>query len=203
MTPSGEPVVSQDLTRESHRLKEIPMSTATSTITATTWTMIDSPIGPLLLTAQDDALTRVWMSEQRHQATEPDPSWVRDDETFTDVARQLGEYFAGERTTFDVELAPAGTPFQLEVWAALQTIPYGTTCSYGEIAEQIGRPGASRAVGLANGRNPISIIVPCHRVIGSTGTLTGYGGGLERKQWLLDLERGTSQLGDGSVGFGQ
>ena len=107
------------------------------------------------------------------------------------------------RTTFDVRLAPTGTPFQREVWTALQTIPYGTTCSYGELAAQIGRPGASRAVGLANGRNPISIIVPCHRVIGSTGTLTGYGGGLERKQWLLDLERGTAQLGSGSVGFGQ
>ncbi len=89
------------------------------------------------------------------------------------------------------------------MWDGLRTILYGTTCSYGELAAQIGRAGASRAVGLANGRNPISIIIPCHRVIGSSGTLTGYGGGLARKQWLLDLERGTSQLGDGSVGFGQ
>ena len=171
------------------------MSTTTEMITETTWTMIDSPIGPLLVTAADGAITRLWMSEQRHQATQPDPSWVRDDDAFADVATQLAAYFAGDRTTFDVELAPTGTPFQLEVWAALQTIPYGTTCSYGELAAEIGRPGASRAVGLANGRNPISIIVPCHRVIGSTGTLTGYGGGLERKQWLLDLERGTAQLG--------
>jgi methylated-DNA-[protein]-cysteine S-methyltransferase len=175
----------------------------TASTTTTSWTMIDSPIGPLLVTAADGAITRLWMSEQRHQVTQPDPSWVRDDDGFADVADQLDAYFEGKRTSFDVRLAPAGTPFQREVWAALLTIPYGKTCSYGEIAAQIGRPGASRAVGLANGRNPISIIVPCHRVIGSTGTLTGYGGGLERKQWLLDLERGTTQLGAGSTGFGQ
>jgi methylated-DNA-[protein]-cysteine S-methyltransferase len=175
----------------------------TSTGTDTLWTSIDSPIGPLLVTLEDGAVSRVWMSEQRHQASEADPSWVRDDAAFAEVARQLEEYFAGERKEFDVPLAPAGTAFQLEVWAALRTIPYGETCSYGEIAVQIGRPGASRAVGLANGRNPISIVVPCHRVIGSTGTLTGYGGGLERKRWLLDLERGTTQLGAGGDGFAQ
>ncbi len=175
----------------------------TTTSTRTSWASVESPIGPLLVTSEYGALTRVWMIEQRHQVTEPDPSWVRDDEPFAEVKRQLDEYFAWERTTFDLPVAPSGTPFQREVWAALHTIPYGTTCSYGELAEQIGRPGASRAVGLANGRNPISIVIPCHRVIGSNGTLTGYGGGLERKQWLLDLECGTGQLGNGSFGFGQ
>lgn len=174
-----------------------------TTPAATTWTAVESPIGALLVTAEDGAITRVWMSEQRHRATQADPSWQRDDDIFGEVTRQLDEYFAGERTTFDVPLAPSGTAFQLEVWVALQTIPYGTTCSYGELAAQIGRPGASRAVGLANGRNPISIIIPCHRVIGSTGTLTGYGGGLERKKWLLDLERGSAQLGIGGDGFAQ
>jgi methylated-DNA-[protein]-cysteine S-methyltransferase len=172
-------------------------------VTGTTWTMIDSPIGPLLVTAQDGAITRIWTSEQRHQPSGADPAWTRDDDAFDVVAGQLDAYFAGERTTFELALEPAGTPFQREVWAALRTIPYGETRSYGELAAQIGRPGASRAVGLANGRNPISIVIPCHRVIGSTGTLTGYGGGLERKQWLLDLERGTAQLGGTSAGSGQ
>ena len=181
--------------------KESTVTTTTST--STTWTTVDSPIGPLLVTAEDGAVTRVWMTEQRHQAGHVDPAWVRDDAAFEVVAGQLEEYFAGDRTTFDVALAPSGTPFQRLVWSALQTIPYGTTCSYGELAAQIGRVGASRAVGLANGRNPISILIPCHRVIGSTGTLTGYGGGLARKQWLLDLERGSAQLGSGEDGFGQ
>jgi len=175
----------------------------TTDMTDTAWTTVDSPIGPLLVTAEHGAITRLWMSEQRHQSSQPDPSWVRDDSVFDEVADELEAYFAGERTTFDVPLAPAGTQFQRQVWDGLRTIPYGTTCSYGELAAQIGRAGASRAVGLANGRNPISIIIPCHRVIGSSGTLTGYGGGLARKQWLLDLERGTGQLGGGSVGFGQ
>jgi methylated-DNA-[protein]-cysteine S-methyltransferase len=107
---------------------------------------------------------------------------------FPDAEVQLDEYFAGKRTQFDLPLHPIGTPFQIEVWEALKAIPYGEVRSYGDIAEQIGRPGASRAVGLANGRNPISVIVPCHRVIGASGSLTGYGGGLERKRLLLDLE---------------
>lgn len=102
--------------------------------------------------------------------------------------KQLGAYFAGELTEFDLELELVGTDFQRRVWAALQTIPYGQTASYGEIAERIGAPGAARAVGLANGHNPISIIVPCHRVVGATGSLTGYGGGIDRKRFLLDLE---------------
>jgi methylated-DNA-[protein]-cysteine S-methyltransferase len=154
----------------------------------TRWTVTDSPIGPLLLTADDGGLTRLYMEVRKHGPDEVQPEWQRDDSAFTEACRQLDEYFAGERTVFDLPLNPAGTPFQLRVWEALKTIPYGEIRSYGEIAEQIGRPGAARAVGLANGRNPISIVVPCHRVIGASGALTGYGGGLERKQYLLDLE---------------
>jgi methylated-DNA-[protein]-cysteine S-methyltransferase len=150
--------------------------------------MTDSPIGPLLLTADDGGLTRLYMEVRKHGPYEVQPEWRRDDSAFTEACGQLDEYFAGERTEFDLPLNPAGTPFQRRVWDALKTIPYGEIRSYGEIAEQIGRPGAARAVGLANGRNPISIVVPCHRVIGASGALTGYGGGLERKQYLLDLE---------------
>jgi methylated-DNA-[protein]-cysteine S-methyltransferase len=150
--------------------------------------MTDSPIGPLLLTADDGGLTRLHMEVRKHGPDEVQPEWRRDDSAFTEACGQLDEYFAGERTEFDLPLNPAGTPFQRRVWDALKTIPYGEIRSYGEIAEQIGRPGAARAVGLANGRNPISIVVPCHRVIGASGALTGYGGGLERKQYLLDLE---------------
>jgi methylated-DNA-[protein]-cysteine S-methyltransferase len=118
----------------------------------------------------------------------PGADWVEDAARFEEARRQLDEYFAGHRAEFDLPLSPRGTAFQREVWAALQTIPYGEVRSYGQIAAQIGRPGASRAVGLANGRNPISVIVPCHRVIGASGALTGYGGGLPRKRLLLDLE---------------
>ena len=110
------------------------------------------------------------------------------------MKRQLEEYFAGERTTFDVPLAPEGAPFEREVWRALEEIPYGETVSYGEIARRVGQPTAARAVGTANGRNPIAVIVPCHRVIGANGSLTGYGGGLERKRLLLELERGQGRL---------
>ncbi|HEX6325679.1 MAG TPA: methylated-DNA--[protein]-cysteine S-methyltransferase [Jiangellaceae bacterium] len=154
----------------------------------TRWTTTDSPIGPLLLTADDGGLTRLYMEVRKHGPDEVQPEWRRDDSAFTEACRQLDEYFAGQRTEFDLPLNPAGTPFQRRVWEALKTIPYGEIRSYGEIAEQIGRPGAARAVGLANGRNPISIVVPCHRVIGASGALTGYGGGLERKQYLLNLE---------------
>ena len=107
---------------------------------------------------------------------------------FKDVAAQLDAYFAGELTTFDIEVNLIGTPFQMVVWAHLREIPYGETISYGELARRVGNPNASRAVGLANGRNPVAIIVPCHRVIGANGSLTGYGGGLERKSWLLEHE---------------
>lgn len=157
-------------------------------MTTTRWTTIDSPIGPLLLTADDGGLTGVYMEVSSHGPGVVAPDWERDDAAFADAAHQLDEYFAGDRSTFELPLNPTGTPFQRVVWEALQTIPYGEVRSYGDIAEQIGKPGAARAVGLANGRNPISIIVPCHRVIGASGSLTGYGGGLERKQHLLDLE---------------
>jgi methylated-DNA-[protein]-cysteine S-methyltransferase len=150
-------------------------------------TVVDSPVGALTLVAHDGVLAGLYMDLQRHRPLDemfgaPDPT------PFTEVLSQLKEYFAGQRTDFDVALTLAGTPFQRTVWAALREIPYGETESYGQLAERIGRPGAARAVGLANGRNPIGIIVPCHRVVGATGTLTGYGGGLARKQYLLNLE---------------
>jgi methylated-DNA-[protein]-cysteine S-methyltransferase len=148
---------------------------------------IDSPIGPLALAGRGQVLTNLRMVDQTY---EPDrTNWVPDDRAFPDAVEQLEAYLAGERTDFDLELSLTGTKFQRRVWQALLTIPYGETRSYGEIAEQIGASGAARAVGLANGRNPIAIIVPCHRVIGASGSLTGYGGGLERKQSLLELER--------------
>jgi methylated-DNA-[protein]-cysteine S-methyltransferase len=126
--------------------------------------------------------------------TQPAVGWVEDPARFEEARQQLEEYFDGQRTEFDVPLNAKGTVFQHEVWAALQTIPYGEVRSYGEIAEQIGRPKASRAVGLANARNPIAVIVPCHRVIGASGVLIGYAGGLERKRLLLDLEAQSAAL---------
>ena len=158
------------------------------TLNHVVWTTIDSPIGRLLLTARDGALTGLYVADH-DGAPELGDDCARDDAAFAEVRQQLEEYFAGERTTFDVKLDLTGTPFQVEVWNALLTVPYGETASYGDIARRIGRPQAVRAVGLANGRNPVSIIVPCHRVIGSNGSLTGYGWGVERKQVLLDLER--------------
>ena len=157
------------------------------------YTTIPSPIGELLLVGDGESLHMLHMLEApRPRAIDPD--WERDDGAFDDVASQLAEYFAGSRTTFDLPLAPHGNEFQLKVWAALQTIPYGETASYGKIARQIGHPDGARAVGAANGQNPISVIVPCHRVIGADGKLVGYGGGLERKRTLLDLESGVMQM---------
>jgi methylated-DNA-[protein]-cysteine S-methyltransferase len=158
---------------------------------------LDSPIGPLTLVAEDGTLTKLFMDAQRHA---PDPATFGEpgdpaDEPFASAAAQLTAYFAGELTEFDLPLAPAGTAFQRQVWSALRQIPHGTTMSYGELADKLGKPGASRAVGLANGRNPIAIVVPCHRVIGSDGSLTGYGGGLDRKQFLLGLEQAQQRLG--------
>lgn len=152
---------------------------------------VPSPIGDLMLCGDERALTALHLPGHW---PEPGAGWRRDDARFAAVARQLEEYFAGERTAFDVPLKLRGGPFELEVWAELERIPYGETASYGEIARRVGKPHASRAVGAANGRNPIAIIVPCHRVIGSNGTLTGYGGGLERKRALLDLESGVAPL---------
>lgn len=153
----------------------------------TSYRIVDSPIGPLTLAGRDSTLTHLLMDNHSHA---PDSTaWTRDDHAFDAVVEQLSAYFAGERTQFDIDLDLAGTQFQRRVWAALLTIPYGQTRSYGQLATQIGSPTASRAVGLANGRNPISIIVPCHRVIGANGSLTGYGGGIERKRALLLLER--------------
>lgn len=158
------------------------MPIATTTLRART---VPSPLGPITL-AGDDVLTYLTMD---HQAHAPDrSSWPEDRSAFAEAAAQLRAYFAGELREFDVEMRLEGTEFQLEVWSALRAIPYGETRSYGWLAEQVGRPGASRAVGAANGRNPIGIIVPCHRVIGADGSLTGYGGGLERKRLLLELE---------------
>lgn len=148
---------------------------------------IDSPIGPLTLAGHGHTLTHLLMVDHAHAPDSTD--WGPADDAFPEAVEQLGAYFAGERTDFELELDMVGTDFQRRVWAALLTIPYGQTRSYGEIAAQIGAPSASRAVGLANGRNPISIIVPCHRVIGSNGSLTGYGGGIDRKRALLDLEK--------------
>jgi methylated-DNA-[protein]-cysteine S-methyltransferase len=151
------------------------------------FTLVPSPLGDLTLTSNGAALTGLYLAGARH-AREPEPAWRRDDAPFVEVARQLRQYFAGTRTRFDVPTAAAGTPFQRDVWRALSAIPYGSTLSYAELARQIGAPRAVRAVGAANGRNPISIIVPCHRVVGSGGALTGYAGGLPRKEWLLGLE---------------
>jgi methylated-DNA-[protein]-cysteine S-methyltransferase len=151
-------------------------------------TTVDSPIGPLTLVALDGVLTGLYMEKQRHL---PDVSTFGpvDDSAFGEVREQLSAYFSGTLTEFDLPLAMVGTPFQQRVWTALRDIPYGETISYGELAEQLGNPKAGRAVGLANGKNPVSVIVPCHRVVGSGGDLTGYGGGLERKRHLLDFER--------------
>ena len=155
------------------------------------YSTLTTPIGELLLTADDDgALTGVNLPN-RHPDT---AGWVRDDEALAEPRRQLTEYFGGERAGFDLELRPAGGPFQLRVWEALREIPYGETASYGELAQRLGAPGAARAVGAANGRNPLAIVVPCHRVIGASGALTGYAGGLECKRALLDLEVGRVAL---------
>jgi methylated-DNA-[protein]-cysteine S-methyltransferase len=144
---------------------------------------LPSPIGELLLTTDGDALTGVHM--EPHEVRD---GWRRDDALLGPAAEQVRAYFAGELRDFDLRLAPEGTDFQRRVWEALRAIPFGETISYGELARRLGRPTASRAVGAANGRNPIAIVVPCHRVIGADGTLTGYGGGLDRKRWLLRHE---------------
>ncbi len=169
---------------------------------ATTFTRFPSPLGELVLTASDTALTGVFFPLRRHgPAPEEEPGWVENDDrgpagaVLARARQQMTEYFARSRTTFDLPLAPLGTAFQQRVWDVLRAIPYGTTTSYGELARRLGDPSATRAVGAANGKNPIPIIVPCHRVVGSRGELTGFGGGLDRKRWLLEHEGVALALG--------
>jgi methylated-DNA-[protein]-cysteine S-methyltransferase len=152
------------------------------------YTQMESPVGPLLLVADEGGLRQILFVNGRHQAR-PEASWKEDAAPLGKTISQLRSYFAGELEEFDLPLAPEGTQFQQEVWRRLCEIPFGETISYGELARRIGNPQASRAVGLANGSNPIPIVIPCHRVIGSNGKLTGYGGGLPIKEKLLALER--------------
>jgi methylated-DNA-[protein]-cysteine S-methyltransferase len=175
------------------------MSRSAASTGRRTHMVIDSPYGALTLVAEDDHLVGLYLEAQRHRPDEssfgdraPEPA----EPPFAEAARQLKEYFAGQRSEFDLPLKLHGTTFQQRVWTALCEIPFGATWTYGELAAHLGRPTASRAVGLANGKNPISIIVPCHRVIGSDGSLVGYGGGVERKRALLDHER-TPSAGTG------
>ena len=161
----------------------------------TYFTKTPSPVGDLLLTSDGVALTGLYLN-----GATPPAGAVEDAARFGEVIAELAAYFAGDLTAFTVPVAPRGTPFQERVWAALPSIPHGTTISYGEQARRLGVPNASRAVGAANGRNPVSIVVPCHRVIGGNGALTGYGGGIERKKWLLDFEaqRSRAAMASGS-----
>jgi len=149
---------------------------------------LDSPVGSLLLLGDEKRLTGLYMQEQRHRPPLPE-GCRRNDRAFVLVREQLKQYFAGRLRHFEIELGGEGSPFQRSVWRALCKIPFATTESYGALARRIGNANASRAVGLANGKNPIGIIVPCHRVVGANGSLTGYGGGLERKKWLLEHEQ--------------
>jgi methylated-DNA-[protein]-cysteine S-methyltransferase len=159
-----------------------------STKPTTMWmTTTPSPLGPLLLVRNSRGLAGLYMSDQEN-APSPGPSCHEDATRFDDVKDQLDSYFVGRRMAFDLTLAPEGTPFQRAVWSLLVTIPHGTTTTYAALAARLGRPGALRAVGAANARNPIGIIVPCHRVVGADGSLTGYAGGIERKRWLLEHE---------------
>jgi methylated-DNA-[protein]-cysteine S-methyltransferase len=154
---------------------------------------VPSPVGPLTIVAEGGKIAGLYMDAQRH-APGPESFGLPADpaeEPFAAAVAQLQAYFDGKLTEFDLPLSPAGTEFQRRVWAGLRAIPYGETITYGELASRLGSPAASRAVGLANGKNPIAIVVPCHRVIGSDGSLTGYGGGLDRKRFLLALERDT------------
>lgn len=149
--------------------------------------LLDSPLGELLARRDGVGITGLYLPTGKN-AVAPDPVWMRDDGAFDDLRNELAEYFAGSRTSFGVRLHASGSPFQHRVWQALLDIPYGETTTYGRTATAIGAPTAARAVGLANGQNPISIVVPCHRVVGANGSLTGYGGGLDAKRWLLSHE---------------
>ncbi|AZM92019.1 MULTISPECIES: methylated-DNA--[protein]-cysteine S-methyltransferase [Streptomyces] len=168
------------------------MSSTVSSVSNKVHTVVGSPYGPLTLVASDGVLSGLYMTGQRHRpAEESFGERVADsEEPFPEVRRQLAAYFAGELTEFTVPVRLEGTAFQRSVWEQLVRIPYGQTWSYGRLAAELGKPNASRAVGLANGRNPVGIIVPCHRVIGASGSMTGYGGGIERKVRLLEFESG-------------
>jgi len=156
----------------------------------TSYTLQESSLGPLFLRAQDGKLTGLFFADQPH-APVIGPDWIKDDdaEIFAQTIREIEEFAAGERREFSVDTGAKGTPFQTQVWREIAAIPYGETVTYGEIARRIGQPAAVRAVGTAAGRNPLCLIVPCHRVVGATGALTGYAGGMNRKQLLLDLEK--------------
>jgi O-6-methylguanine DNA methyltransferase len=171
-------------------------TTTAAALTASAHTIMNSPIGPLTLVTREGGIAGLYMTQHRHippQETFGPQIAVTDHPALARTAEQLTAYFAGELTDFEIDLSTSGTPFQRRVWAALRDIPHGETVSYGELAAALGQPTASRAVGLANGRNPISIIVPCHRVVGADGSMTGYGGGVERKRWLLSFESGMQQ----------
>jgi methylated-DNA-[protein]-cysteine S-methyltransferase len=154
---------------------------------------METPVGRLLIAADEVGLRKVLFARGRSEV-QPQPGWRNNATHLAEVVRQLRAYFAGKLRQFDLPLAPEGTAFQQRVWRELRKIPYGETISYGELARRIGNPKGSRAVGLANGANPISIVIPCHRVIGNNGKLTGYGGGLKTKEWLLALERGRLRI---------
>jgi methylated-DNA-[protein]-cysteine S-methyltransferase len=161
--------------------------------TLTRYSRVESPVGPLLLVADEAGLRKIYFENGRDRVR-LESSWKKDDNFFQDVIAQLRSYFKGKLKEFDLALAPEGTRFQLDVWQRLCEIPYGETMSYVDLARRVGNPNASRAVGLANGSNPIPIVIPCHRVIGSNGKLTGYGGGLPIKEKLLALEHGQLRL---------
>lgn len=160
---------------------------------------LPSPIGQLLAIAEGSLITGLYMHGHKGRP-EPQPDWRPADEPFAFLRQQLEDYFAGRRQTFDVPLRLAGTPFQRRVWKELARIPFGTTITYAQLAARVGQPAAARAVGHANSRNPISIVVPCHRVIGADGALAGYAGGLDKKRWLLDLERNVTRAIPGRWG---
>jgi methylated-DNA-[protein]-cysteine S-methyltransferase len=162
------------------------------------FTWLETPIGALLLAGGEAGLRAIGLPSGSGRV-EPEDGWVRDERAFPDARRQLAAYFGGGLREFTVPLDPRGTPFQLRVWEALRGVPYGETISYGALAARLGQPSAGRAVGLANGSNPLPIVVPCHRVIGSNGSLTGYGGGLWAKRFLLDLERRTSGVSQAAL----
>jgi methylated-DNA-[protein]-cysteine S-methyltransferase len=166
--------------------------------TTTCYSYFDSPLGRILVQSEGQFVTGLYLPHHKGWRG-PDASWRRSDASFAAVREQLAEYFAGERQAFDLPLKLAGTSFQQRVWRELLRIPFGTTITYAQLARRVGKPTASRAVGHANGRNPISIIVPCHRVIGADGKLTGYGGGIDKKRWLLAWERGATATEPGNL----